>query len=112
MSDLPPKPDHELDWPELAAAIFAAKGIHEGLWRIAVKLRFAGLTTNWGELDGSIITSPTGMVGFEGIALFKAEEPGAMVFCAGEATDSTVVAAKSSKKAAPRKRTRQVPAKT
>jgi len=104
MSDLQPEPAAELSWPELAAAIFVAKGIHEGLWRIAVKLRFAGLTTNWVDPDGSSMASPTGMIGFEGIALFKSEEPGPMVFDARVIADQPVIAVKSSTKPAARKR--------
>lgn len=104
MSDLQSEPHAELSWSEVAAAIFAAKGIHEGLWRIAVKLRFAGLTSNWVELDGSSTTSPTAMVGVEGIVLFKSEAPGSMVFDAGEAAGQSAIAVKPATKPAAKKR--------
>lgn len=104
MSDPELKPDHELDWAALAAAIFSAKNINDGLWRLAVKMRFAGLTTNWNDPDGSVLTSPTGLVGVEGVVLFKAEEPGPMVYSASlpDAVAKPVVKrARSVKKAAP-----------
>lgn len=112
MSDLQPQPDAELSWSELATAVFAAKGIHEGLWRVAVKLRFAGLTTNWLEADESSTATPTGMVGFEGIALFKSDVPGPMVFDAGVAAGEPVAAIKSAIKPAARKRAPRPSAKT
>lgn len=103
MSDQELRPDHELDWAALAAAIFSAKGINEGLWRVALKMRFAGLTTNWNNPDGSVLTSPTGLVGIEGVVLFKADEPGPMVYCASAhyaAANPVVKRTRSAKKAA------------
>lgn len=111
MIDLQPAPDAELSWDELAAAIFAAKGIHEGLWRVAVKLRFAGLTSNWLDPDGAATTSPTGMIGFEGVALFKSEAPGPMVFDADVAAGQSAIAVKSATKPAARKRAQRSSAK-
>lgn len=74
------EPDFSFDWSEVAKAVFVAKGIKEGLWRVGAHLRFAGVTINWKMTEGQEVSSPTAMVGFEGIALYKAEALGPMVF--------------------------------
>lgn len=90
---------HDLTWPEIAAALFAARGIKKGLWRVAAKLRFAGLTTEWPIDQVSPSLLPTGMIGIEGLAIFEADEPGPMVFDAavpgGGAAPSKDIASKS-----------------
>ncbi len=73
----PPIPDLEFDWSTVAAALFAANDIKSGLWRVGVKMSFAALTANWEELGSAY---PTAMLGMNGLALFKADAPGAMVF--------------------------------
>lgn len=77
-------PEFVMDWADVAKALFVEKGITEGLWRIGVQLRFAGVTINWMNPDNQEISSPTAMVGVEGIALFKAAELGPMVFDAAK----------------------------
>lgn len=85
------KPEIELEWPEIVSAIFASKGITKGLWRLAIKIRFAGVTmqfhdTNTPELNK---TMPVAASGIEGIALFPVSEPGPMVFDAAVLTSPT-----------------------
>lgn len=103
------KPDHEFPLQEVAAALFAKAGVTSGLWRLAARLRFSGLTVNLSDRDGATVSGPmpAGVVGVDGLALFAATEPGDLVFDAAE-----VLAAQSQSKA-PKKRTqaRKVPSK-
>lgn len=74
------EPSHELDWNEIAAAVFQSLGIRTGLWRIGVKLQFAALTGDWQKEGGAADSMPTGITGFAGLVLFPSAEPGPMVF--------------------------------
>lgn len=94
MSSAIPGPDHSMNWDEIAAALFAAKGIRSGLWRLAVKLRFAGLTSGWTDDGGTTLVIPTGLIGLDGLVLFRATEAGPMVFDAAPAKPQTTRAAK------------------
>lgn len=80
MNELTAVPDYEFDLTELAAAALAAREVTTGLWRIGVKLRFAALTAAFEEAGNPVRPLPAGLVGIEGIALFKAKESGPMVF--------------------------------
>lgn len=81
MSD-PNVPEYEFDLETVASALFAAQGIESGLWRLGVKLHFAALSATWPDSTGG--TLPTGMVGVDGLAFFKVDKPGPLVFDAGE----------------------------
>lgn len=77
------KPVIELGWPEIAAIIFASKGITSGLWRLAVKMRFAAMNMQFPEKDNDVTTVlmlPTSMAAIEAIALFPSQTPGSMIF--------------------------------
>lgn len=83
-----PKPDHEFDWSAVVWALFAAHGITSGLWRLGVKLRFAGVSLDWTPPDADPklgVSMPTALTGMEGLALFKVSEPGSMTFDASAA---------------------------
>lgn len=73
-------PAYEFGFEEVAAALFAAHGIKSGLWRVAAKLRFAGITVAFPDETVGAMDMPTGMVGIEGLALFSVTEAGQMVF--------------------------------
>lgn len=93
-------PEHEFNLEEIAAALFAAKGIESGLWRLAAKIRFAAITA--AAKDGANTTPmPTGVVSFEGLALFRSDAPGDLIFDA----------AKLRAKKQPTKSARKAPAK-
>jgi len=71
----------EFDLAQLAAAAFAARGITKGLWHVAMKLQFAGLTADWADGGGGVTGAiPTGMIGVVGVALLPVTEPGPLVF--------------------------------
>ena len=76
----------ELNWSELARAVFKAKGIKSGLWQFAVKLRFAGMnmqiSTTESTPDRSLAV-PSSVTAIEGVALFPVQIMGPMVFDAG-----------------------------
>lgn len=99
------KPTIELGWPQIARVIFASEGITSGLWRIGVKVRFAGITMQFQEPNAPetpMMAMPVAASGIEAIALFPANEPGLMVFDAAElllpkATVATPVLAKAAK---------------
>lgn len=77
------KPVVELGWPEIAAIIFASKGITSGLWRLAVKMRFAAMNMRIPESDNdgaTVLALPTSMAAMEAIALFPSQKPGTMIF--------------------------------
>lgn len=80
----------DIEWPEMARILLAAKGIKTGLWRVAVKLRQAGIIAEFQEL-GSKKTEhfPTSVVGIQAIALMTADGPGPMVFNAAEVAEET-----------------------
>lgn len=79
----------ELDWPDVAKALFTAKGITAGHWQVAMKLRFAGTTAEFGEAStGETEALPTGLVGINAIALMPVDGPGPMVFDAAASTSS------------------------
>jgi hypothetical protein len=90
----------DLSWAEVAKAAFVAKGIENGLWRVALKMSFAATQHVWMEADKSARVLPTGTVGVEGIALISVKEPGPLVF---DAASMGISAAKSTKRAASRK---------
>lgn len=70
-----------LTWEQVAQAIFSAQGISQGLWHIGVGLRFAGVTGDWKEPDGTDAGGfPTAFVAVTGVGLTPVSEPGAMVF--------------------------------
>jgi hypothetical protein len=81
------KPTIELGWPQLARVIFASEGITSGLWRLGVKIRFAGMTMQFQEPNAPetpMMAMPVAASGIEAIALFPAKELGLMVFDAAE----------------------------
>ncbi len=79
----------ELDWPDVAKALFTAKGITAGHWQVAMKLRFAGTTAEFREAStGETEALPTGLVGINAIALMPVDGPGPMVFDAAASTSS------------------------
>ncbi len=79
----PQVPDHLIAWPEVAAALFAAKGITKGWWRIGMQLRFGALTTRMGEPGQEQKSLPTAIVGIDSIAIFATTQGGEMVYDAG-----------------------------
>lgn len=97
MNDVPVQqlPDLELEWEEVAAAIFAAKGITSGYWRVGMKMSFGALTADWQAQGGML---PTAMFGINSIALFKANEAGPMVFDAATAGKKRQPASKAAAK--------------
>lgn len=81
------KPVVELGWPEIAAIIFASQGITSGLWRLAVKMRFAALNMRVPEInqgETTFLALPTGIAAMEAIAIFPSEKPGSMIFDAAQ----------------------------
>ena len=107
------KPTIELGWPQIARVIFASEGIVSGLWRIGVKVRFAGISMQFPESntpENAMMAMPVAVSGIEGIVLFATNEPGLMVFDAAEvllpkATVATPVPAKAAKaRPAPKKK--------
>ncbi len=85
-------PTFEFNIEQVASALFKAKGIKTGLWRVAVKLRFAGITAGFQSDAGTGEELPTGLVGVAGMALFAVKEPGQLVFDAatGKAANASV----------------------
>ena len=84
------KPTVELQWPEIAAILFASQGITAGYWRVALKTRFAALHLQFKEeSDGEPSTPylPSGVMAIDAVALFPATGPGPMVFEAGAAQE-------------------------
>jgi hypothetical protein len=79
----PNKPLMTLDWPTIAAAVFAAKGITSGWFRLGLGLQFAGTTVKMGPPGGTPVGLPVGMVGVSELAIFPAEQGGDMTFDAG-----------------------------
>lgn len=79
----------DIEWPEIAKILFAAKGIKSGFWRLAVKLRQAGIIAEFQEVGtGKTEHFPTSIVGIQAIALMPAQGPGPMVFDASAGTSS------------------------
>jgi hypothetical protein len=87
-----PKADVEFEWEAVASALFAEQGITSGHWRLGVKLSFGGITANWEEIGSA---QPTALVGMVGLAFFKVDGPGPMVFDAATARKKKVKAAPS-----------------
>lgn len=81
----------EFDLAQIAAAALAARGIKQGLWRLAMRLNFAGLTSEWkaGDESGPGFRLPTGLVGISGLALIPATEPDDLVFDAAKVNAPT-----------------------
>ena len=78
-------PDHDFAWEDVAKALFVARGIESGLWRLGVKLQFAGVTSQWQSgPDDASGALPTALIGVEGVGLWSVEDPGPMVFSAGQ----------------------------
>ncbi len=77
-------PDHDFAWEDVAKALFVARGIDSGLWRLGVRLQFGGVTNQWqsGPEDAPRAL-PTALVGVDGVALWSVDGPGPMVFEAG-----------------------------
>lgn len=107
------KPTIELGWPQIARVIFASEGITSGLWRLGVKIRFAGMTMQFQEPNAPetpMMAMPVAASGIEAIALFPANELGPMVFDAAEmlsakASVATPVPAKAAKaRSSPKKK--------
>ena len=73
-------PDHLIAWPEIAAALLAARGIKTGWWRVGIQMRFAALTTRMGEIGHAQRNVPTALVGIDNIALFATTQGGDMVY--------------------------------
>jgi hypothetical protein len=101
--------DFEVSWGEVAAAVFKARGIKSGLWRLAVRLQFAGTTLGWHAGEGPTQHKPTALVGVESLVMFPVTEPGPMVFDAAETVAALAEAgpaarAKAKAKAKPRSR--------
>lgn len=79
----------DIEWPEIAEILFAAKGIKSGFWRLAVKLRQAGIIAEFQEVGtGKTEQFPTSIVGIQAIAMMPAQGPGPMVFEASAGTSS------------------------
>jgi hypothetical protein len=78
------EPYCDLEWHEVAKAIFQAKGIETGLWRVAVRLQFNPTTFRWLEPDDTLVGYPTAMVAIKSLALFPADKLAAMVFDAAD----------------------------
>lgn len=79
----------DIEWPEIAQILFAAKGIKSGFWRLAVKLRQAAIIAEFQEMGtGKTEHFPTSIVGIQAIAMMPAQGPGPMVFDASAATSS------------------------
>ena len=91
------EPSYEFGFEEIAAALFAAKGIESGLWRVAAKLRFAGATAGFVDAKG-VVNLPTAMVGIEGLALFPVTEPAHLVFDAATGKAANVPAKRAAAK--------------
>lgn len=102
----PQTPDYDFDLASVAAALMRERGIKSGLWRLAAKMRFAALTLSLGDGAKAPTPMPTGTVSLDGLALFKADRPGDLVY------DAADVLAPKSDQARPRaKVTRKVAAK-
>ena len=94
----PAAPDHEFSLEEVAAALFAKAGISAGLWRLAVRLKFAALNVNLADSPaGPLNPMPAGIVAMDGFALFRAAEPGDLVFDASKVGRGPELPAKSPK---------------
>lgn len=63
-------------WPDVAKALFKAREIKSGLWRVGVSLRFAALNTG---PEGDDLM-PSGLVAIDKVLLVRADEPGPLVF--------------------------------
>jgi hypothetical protein len=74
------EPDHDFSIEDIASALFAQAGITSGLWRLAAKLRFAALTAGLPGPSDEEEPRPAGMVAIDGLALFKVDKPGQLVF--------------------------------
>jgi len=75
-----PRPDLMLNWQEVAAAIFAARGITSGWYRVGVRLHFAAMHAGVAENEAPLAVVPAGMVAVDAVALFKADAGGPMTF--------------------------------
>lgn len=71
---------HEFPWGDVAQALFQAKGIKKGLWRVAVKMHFSAASGLWPEELGTKGPLPTGSIGVAGLALFETDTPSALTF--------------------------------
>ena len=68
-------------WADVAGALFAARGITEGLWFVGVSLNFAGVTNDWAnDVTGQRNSAPTALVGIQSLVIAPASAPGPMVF--------------------------------
>jgi hypothetical protein len=79
-----------LAWREVAAAVFAARGITTGLWKVGVGLKFAAL--NAGPSMEEVL--PAGVIAVEALVLTKAAEPGPLVYDAASVTGANAAAAR------------------
>lgn len=88
-----PTPAHEMEWDAIARAVFAALGIRRGLWRLGVKLHFAGMTSGWQSPEGETAQQlPTAVTAINGLLLWAVDAPGPMVFDASAAPSPQPVA--------------------
>ena len=99
-------PDHDFSLDEVAAALFARAGITSGLWRLAARLQFTGLTLNLQDSSEKHVRGPmpAGVVGVDGLALFAATKPGDLVFDAAEVLAGAEKAVAAAQRAPARKR--------
>lgn len=105
-------PTIELEWPEVAKILFAAKGITSGLWRVALKLHLAAITLRFEEQNSRKGEDlPTGLIGIRSIALFPADAPGPMTFDAAASLLPSAPGkdAEGATATTPRKKPRSVP---
>lgn len=86
-------------WSEVADALFKARNIDSGLWRVGVGLRFAAANT--GPNDGSMM--PSGITAVESIVLINVDAPGPLVFDASRGQSSKVTSPRTAVKALRRK---------
>ncbi len=86
-------PEHTVAWPEIAIAIFKVRGITKGWWRIGMQLRFAALTSRFGEPNHEHQSVPTALVGIDSIALFSTKQGGDLVFDAATGQSVPAIAA-------------------
>lgn len=73
--------EYACEWDEVARALFAAKGITSGLWRVAVQVNFSAFTGEMRAADSTEAKAmPSALVGMGGLVLQRATEPGLLVY--------------------------------
>ena len=97
----------ELDWSEVAVALFRLRGISTGLWRLGVRFNYAAV--NAGPVKGEIYPSMIGSV--QRIVLVPVTEPGPLVFDAGQVNPGSASAAPAKKAPAKKASAKKAPAK-